>query len=629
MCMAEDSVEIQQRFAVGDLTVDAGMHRVAIDRREIKLPKLSFQLLMALVHAAPDMLTTDRIIEIVWSGRVVSNETVTQRVKLLRQAIGDDATSPKYIGVVRGEGYRLLVGVRPLPREPTSDLAGAPSRRGVMVGLGMGLLLVVALAWWWVMSGGAGVFSSRDPAPRLAVLPFLNLSTDADNDPFVDGLTEEIISELSRSPELRVAGRTSSFAFKNRNPSFAELGDALNVDEVLEGSVRWDANSLRITVQLISAADGFHLWSETYVRELDDVFSVQRDIARDVSNALQVELGVSSASKTGTTNGRAYAHFLRGQALFWNHTREMNERAIGEYLEALKLDSGFVRAWIGLGYAYGARSREVGRTAAALDEMERAAQRASELAPDFWEVAALIAWVQMSRHSFLDAERSMAVAIEMRARDGPITEHINCPVACYFQQIGRVSDALAEALVMQRSDPLSPSASDAWTWLYLLGRRDEAIDAFRQAEAVGATPFSKRQFQQWFAMENPDPAAMNEELIGTPLTGKWGDPEQLLPLLEPAANPQIPLRRGVRATFAMFAAIHGDDALALRLLRADFLPPGFGAYYLMWHPALRRVRASDGFAQFVTELGLVEAWRKTGNWGDFCSQTPEGRVSCR
>jgi TolB-like protein/DNA-binding winged helix-turn-helix (wHTH) protein len=619
----------QERFAVDDLIVDVGTRQVLRNGAVLALPKLSFEFLMALIHAAPDVVTTEQLAERVWVGRVVGNETITQRVRLLRKSLGDDANEPRYVGLVRGEGYRLLVDVVAAPPgQGASAGRGKPvyARRGAWL---IAAAAVSAIAVGWFLLAWIGKEAAPAGSPRIAVLPFVNLSDDPMQEYFADGLTEELINELSHIPNLRVAGRTSSFAFKDRNPAFHEAGEALGVDHILEGSVRWGGGETRVTAQLIAVADGFHLWSETYAFALEDTFAIQEEIARAVVAALSLELGMSDPPRLRPTHsGPAYAHFLRAQALFWNHTPETTERAIDEYLRAVEQDPRFVRAWVGLGFAYGGRSRDPTRTVAALHDMATVAQRALELAPEYWEAHALNAWVQMSYHDFRQAEASMARAIALRGRTPNVQEGSGCPVACYFQQIGRVSDALAEARRIQEIDPIAISA-DQSSWLYLLGRRDDAIGEYRRVKDMVVRPFHTGQIELWLAMEDPDPSGMNERIARTPLAGKWGKPEEMLVVLDELDRADRILPRGSRAMLAMYATIHGDDALALRLLRQEFMRPGFGAYFLMWHPALRRVRASEGFGEFVTELGLVDAWRETGEWGDFCRARADDAVNCQ
>lgn len=189
--------------------------------------------------------------------------------------------------------------------------------------------------------------------PSIAVLPFVNMSADADNEYFSDGLSEELLNVLAKIPQLRVAGRTSSFAFKGRNEDLRTIGDALNVDHILEGSVRRSDTRLRITAQLIDADNGFHLWSETYDRELDDVFVIQDEISQAVVGALKVTLlGEAVPQNRGTKNLEAYELFLQAQYLR-NHTNQENlERAMVSLDRALELDPQFARGWALLATVY-------------------------------------------------------------------------------------------------------------------------------------------------------------------------------------------------------------------------------------------------------------------------------------
>ena len=159
----------------------------------------------------------------------------------------------------------------------------------------------------------------------IAVLPFANLSSDAGQENFTDGITEEILNSLSRIRGLQVTGRTSSFFFKGRNEDMRHIGEQLGVAHLLEGSVRRDGNQLRITAQLVKAKDGFHLWSQTYDRPMDDIFKVQEDIARAVAEALQVTLGVGELGEMPgmTHNMEAYEHYLEGmrRTAPWNQAR--------------------------------------------------------------------------------------------------------------------------------------------------------------------------------------------------------------------------------------------------------------------------------------------------------------------
>src|SRR5437899_2410563 len=196
------------------------------------------------------------------------------------------------------------------------------------------------------------------PAKSIAVLPFVNMSADKNDEYLSDGMTEELINVLAKAPGLRVPGRTSCFAFKGKNEEdiFRKVGEQLHVNAVLEGSVRKAGDKLRITAQLINVADGFHLWSETYDGDMKDILAVQSDVARRVVEALQVQLGVEEAralTKKPTENPEAHRLYLLGRYHFAKFTRAGWDNAIHYYEQALQIDPTFALAYCGLADTYG------------------------------------------------------------------------------------------------------------------------------------------------------------------------------------------------------------------------------------------------------------------------------------
>ena len=190
-------------------------------------------------------------------------------------------------------------------------------------------------------------------AKSIAVLPFVNMSGDAGNEYFADGLSEELINLLAKIPELRVAARTSAFKFKGEKINVQEVAQKLNVAHVLEGSVRKSGNKVRITAQLIKAADGYHVWSETYDRTLDDIFVVQDDIAGAVVKALQVTLlGTALATRSKPQDPEAYNLALQGRYFLDRRGQKDLERAIDYFRQSLERDPGYAPAWAGLSRAY-------------------------------------------------------------------------------------------------------------------------------------------------------------------------------------------------------------------------------------------------------------------------------------
>jgi TolB-like protein len=229
--------------------------------------------------------------------------------------------------------------------------------------------------------------SSAADAKSIAVLPFVNLSSDKEQEYFSDGLSEELLNQLAQIPQLRVIARTSSFSFKGKEVDVATIAKALNVANLLEGSVRKSANTLRITAQLVRASDSSDLWSQTYDRQMNDVFKVQDEIARDVVAALKVKLlPTQELAKTQhTANAEAYEHYLLGMDISRRDRLEASQLAAAEFQKAIKLDPGYANAYTALAIAqargadlapsHAQRTEEIKQALATIEE-------AITLAPD-------------------------------------------------------------------------------------------------------------------------------------------------------------------------------------------------------------------------------------------------------
>jgi TolB-like protein/Flp pilus assembly protein TadD len=225
--------------------------------------------------------------------------------------------------------------------------------------------------------------------PSIAVLPFVNMSADKDNEYFSDGLSEELLNLLAKIPRLHVAGRTSSFQFKNTSEDLRVIGEQLNVTSVLEGSVRKSGTTLRITAQLIDTENGYHLWSETYDRDLTDIFAVQDEIASNVVSALKITLlgEETVAVDRGTENVDAYNEVLKGRFFLSYLTRENLDKAFAAFQKATELDPRFASAWTGLALTEynrvaGIAGSSGGNFRAGFDRVRAYATRAIDLEPD-------------------------------------------------------------------------------------------------------------------------------------------------------------------------------------------------------------------------------------------------------
>ena len=295
------------------------------------------------------------------------------------------------------------------------------------------------------------------PEKSLAVLPFTSLSRDPEDEFFADGVTEEILNALAQIPGLRVAGRSSSFSFKGRNEDLRSVGAKLGVATILEGTLRRAGTRLRITVQLIDAADGYQLWSERYERVIEDVFAVQDEIAATIAERLRLSLAVgrgAAAGKPPTKSLAAYALYLKGRALLYRRGRSILE-ALECFKRAVALDASYAQAWAGLadGYTTSAYSG-FDEARIAMPLALEAARRALALDPDLAEAhCALACATMLYERDFALAEQEFKRALELN----PNYPQARAWYGLFFLQwvSGREDEAFAELTRLFELDPLS------------------------------------------------------------------------------------------------------------------------------------------------------------------------------
>lgn len=366
---------------IGDLLIDTGRQRVTREGNAIALPKLSYDLLMALVRAAPNLLSIDALMGEVWPTLIVSPETVSQRVKLLRDALGDDPRNPRYVEGLRGRGYRLVPSVeRAPPRtdEPnslpeasnaTQESAEAPvqpsaaprpaslSTRRLVVGA-LAVVGVLILSAWGIRKIAQTYRSTRRTSvdvvavqPRsVAVMPFENLSADPGNAYIALGMADSVLHRLGSVPELIVIARSSSFALGASAPDARAAGRMLGARYLVEGSVQRAGDALRVHAQLIDTTTNHEVWSVKIDRTIGDVFAVQDQIAQRVAQHLDVALHDRSTeyANLGTD---AYLTFLKGRALEQSRKVGDIEDSIVQFSRAAELAPSFAPALADLAFA--------------------------------------------------------------------------------------------------------------------------------------------------------------------------------------------------------------------------------------------------------------------------------------
>ena len=339
--------------------------------------------------------------------------------------------------------------------------------RFVVAGLAVGLPVALVLAWVFdITPSGIERTSDRPesvdppsapPESSIAVLPFANLSQDVENEYFSDGLSEEIRNQLARVSGLRVAARTSSFAFKGRHEDVREIGRRLSVATVLEGGVRKQADTVRIDVQLVSAADGYQIWSETFERRLDDIFRLQSEVASAVIAAIGP--GKTGEERTpsfpATQSVEAYNLYLLGRHHFHKRTEASLERAVAYFEQAIEQDSGYALAYSGLADAYTLLSAGYYGNMPAIRAVTHAlpaAQRALELAPDLAEAHASLGLIHHNQGDLVAAQVALERALALNP--GYTMAHVWHGLVLTTQ--GRYREAAARNREALRLDPLSP-----------------------------------------------------------------------------------------------------------------------------------------------------------------------------
>ncbi len=339
----------------------------------------------------------------------------------------------------------------------------------------------------------------EEPAPKkvatIAVLPFVNRSASTDDEYFSDGLADELLNVLAKIRGLRVAARTSAFHFKGKDTTIAEIGQTLNVATVLEGSVRKAGNRVRISVQLVKVADGYHLWSETYDRTLEDIFAVQDDIAQSVVNELrttlfgeeadskasgEVKAEVLKAGRGRSTNAEAHRLYLQARYLVERYAQADTAKAIEYLKQALDLNPEFALAWAALGFAYSRQADSAWVPAAdAYRRAREAVGRALALEPNLADGHAHMAWIQMLHDwDWHGAEVSFRRALELAPGNATVLRR----AGVLAHNRGRLEEGIGLYRSALEQDPLDAhSYSNLGNALHGADRHAEAEAAYRKA----------------------------------------------------------------------------------------------------------------------------------------------------
>ena len=321
--------------------------------------------------------------------------------------------------------------------------------------------------------------SQSDEKPAIAVLPFANMSADPENEFFADGLTEELLNVLAKIPELKVTGRTSSFAFKGKNEDIRSIGSKLGVGTILEGSVRKSGNRVRITAQLVKTSDGFHLWSDTYDRVIEDIFAVQDEIAAAVAAEMHVTL-LGKSKVIEPTSPESYELTLKAQQLSYSWTVSTMNEAISLYEQAIKIDSENAKAWAGLGRVYFIQC------AYGFDDHEKtyrnakqAIMKAIEIDDQMAEAYEMLGWIRFSlEFHFDEAKTAFMKALEL----SPNNCRVVSGVGSFLSLVDELDEGMRLINLALELDPLNPETHLNFGKVYTTnGEYEKGLVAFNKA----------------------------------------------------------------------------------------------------------------------------------------------------
>lgn len=452
------------------------------------------------------------------------------------------------------------------------------------------LFPAVITAAWRVVNLPPGTRSSLSaPAPRsIAVLPFLNLSGTPEEEHLSDGVTDEIIGALAKVQSLHVVARTSSFAFKGEQQDIRAIGDALNVQSILEGSIQRSNGQIRIMTQLIDVATGYHLWSERYDRQMEDIFSIEDEIAENVARTLKVILGEKerrALSKIPTANVQAYEYYLRGRQFLFQTRRRSLQFAREMFLKAIDLDPGYALAHAGLADSICHLCTYYPGAETDLGEAERASKLALDLDPDLAEAHAARGGVFFAMGRLEDAEREFKTAIRQDSK--LFGARYFYARACF--QLGRFADAaqlFQEALAVREDHQAAFFLAQSYE---AMGESEAARTGYENALTV---------VERHMDLNPDDPRAATMRAvalchIGRPDEGLRWAREAL------AIDPED---AGVRYNVACLYALEGQSDEAIACLE-EAIRVGFGNREWLKHdPDIESLRSDPRFAELMSKI---------------------------
>ena len=628
----ESAMPVVSIYKFAHFELDLRSYELKRDGEPLRLEKIPMELLIFLVEHHGELVTREQIIERLWGKEVFldTEQGINTAIRKIRQVLLDEPEKPQFLETVVGKGYRFVSNVTakgnesPPSREDLPPPPGSQTTRNRIKGLWLlgaaSVLLfsgaVLAAAWYRI--GWATKPRITTSFYSIAVLPLENLSGDASQEYFADGITDALITQLAKLHGLRVISRTSIMQYKSLRKSLPDIARDLSVDAVVEGSVSRSGNRVRVTAQLVDARADRHLWAEEYDRDLGEVLSLQSELARDIAE--QVRANISSEEQllmapAGTVEPAAYESYLRGRS-FWNQRTPAGlKQSIIHFQHAIELDPRYAEAYSGLADAYTA----LGYTSywAPKDSFPKArefANKALQIDSSLAEARASLAYVKLYYDwDWRGAEEEFKRAIAVNP---------NYATAHHWYSVlltarGRHDEALSEIGRAHELDPLSvPINSDIGFELYYARRYEEAISHLRSVlQTSPKFPLAHLWLGRAYEQKGMYPEAITEfEQAGTALKdwpviiaaaghayGQWGhksDATAALRRMNELTNEEYVTPYGIALIFAGL----NDKEHAIHWLQNAYEDRSHWLVWLNLDPRFDNVRSDPRFQELLQRM---------------------------
>lgn len=619
-------------YQFGPFQLDAQQKVLLREGQLVGLSPKAVETLLALVERRGRIVSREELNSAVWPDTFVEYSNLAHQIAVIRKALGESADGAKYVQTLARRGYRFVGEVSATPEAPSAGTVREEPPRPVLPEAGVagertsqlwpwaaGILVVTAALALYVLLQGRSRASTAPAAIRsVAVLPLSNLSGDAAQDYFADGITESLITELAQLRTVLVVSPSSSMQYRGSQKTIPEIGRELHVDAVLQGAVMRSADRVRVTVRLVSTQNQAEIWGEQYDRNLGDVLALESELARSMADQVAVRLAPSRPAHTRRIDPAAQDSYLKGRFAWNRRTEDSYFEAIRFFNDALAREPSYAQAYAGLADAYallGSVSTTRLSRGESMEKARAAAQRAIALDPSLAEAHTSLAFVLMHYdYKFTAADKEFRLALQMNPNYATAHQWY----AYDLMAMGRTAEALQENERAQQLDPLSLIiATDRGELMEYARRFDEAKRQFQEVAELDPNFLLPHQYLAMLFADTGDKLRAEQEskralalsnhgvlaeLTAIYVTGKTGAPERALAELR-QREPEV---RRADASYGLAAeyAVLGQRAHVFQCLQWALEHREGSLIMLRVDPRFDAVRSDPRFDQISQKVGL-------------------------